>query len=147
MNQFRIKSRGFTLIELMITVAIVGILAAIAYPSYQDQIRKSHRTDGKTKLLEVAQRQERYYTDNNTYATDLTLLGYSIPVTVPVTVTFNSDNGYYSISAAAGTSGSIASSYVLTATPDVIKQPDTTCGWLTLSNTGVKSAYGGTGCW
>jgi len=142
MNQFRIKNRGFTLIELMITVAIVGILAAIAYPSYQDQIRKSHRTDGKTKLLEVAQRQERYYTDNNTYTTNLTLLGYS---SSPV----NSDNGYYSISAAAATGGVIASSYVLTATRLGSQTSDTTCGNLTLSNTGVKSATGTStaGCW
>lgn len=141
MNQFLIKSRGFTLLELMITVAIVGILAAIAFPSYQQQIIKSHRTDGKTKLLEVAQRQERYYTDNNTYATSLTLLGYS---SSPV----NSDNGYYSIAAAAGTSG-IASSYVLTATRLGSQTKDTTCGNLTLSNTGVKSATGTSpaDCW
>lgn len=140
MNPFRIKSRGFTLIELMITVAIVGILAAIAFPSYQNQILKSHRTDGKTKLLEVAQRQERYYTDNNTYATNLTLLGYS---SSPA----NSDNGYYSISAAAGSSG-IASSYVLTATRLGSQTSDMTCGNLTLSSTGVKGATGtSTDCW
>lgn len=58
---------GFTLIELMIVVAIVGILAAIAYPSYQDSVRKSRRAEGRTALMEVLQQQERYMTQRNTY--------------------------------------------------------------------------------
>ncbi len=61
------RSGGFTLIELMITVAIVGILAAIAYPSYQEQIRKGRRADAMAQLVTLAQAYERYYTSNNTY--------------------------------------------------------------------------------
>ena len=63
------RQRGFTLIELMITVAIIAILAAIAFPSYQDSLRKSRRTDGKNALTQAMAIMERYYTERNTYAT------------------------------------------------------------------------------
>jgi type IV pilus assembly protein PilE len=63
------RQGGFTLIELMITVAVIGILAAIAFPSYQDSVRKSRRTDGKNALTQAVANMERYYTENNTYAT------------------------------------------------------------------------------
>ena len=59
--------KGFSLIELVIAVAIVGILAAIAYPTYQEQVRKGKRTDATSSLLELAQRLERCYTQNNAY--------------------------------------------------------------------------------
>lgn len=59
---------GFTLIELLIVVAIVGILAAIAYPSYQNQVRKTHRTTAQSDLMENSGFMERYYTENNCYA-------------------------------------------------------------------------------
>lgn len=60
-------ARGFTLIELMITVAVVAILASIAYPSYQEQVRKTHRAQAKADLVEYAQLAERFHTVNNTY--------------------------------------------------------------------------------
>lgn len=69
--------RGFTLIELMVVVAIVGVLAAVAIPSYQEYAVKSRRADGRVLLLEVAQKQERWYTENMTYNTAVTSLGYS----------------------------------------------------------------------
>jgi type IV pilus assembly protein PilE len=69
------KTYGFTLIELMITVAIVGILAAIAYPSYLDQVRKSRRADAQSALLQAANRQERLYTTQYTYTQNLADLG------------------------------------------------------------------------
>ena len=62
------RQRGFTLMEVMITVAIVGILAAIAFPSYQDSLRKSRRTDGKNALTQAVANMERFYNQNNTYA-------------------------------------------------------------------------------
>ena len=62
------RSRGFTLIEVMMTVVIIGILAAIAYPAYQDQVRKGRRADAMAQLLTLAQAYERFYTSNNTYA-------------------------------------------------------------------------------
>jgi type IV pilus assembly protein PilE len=67
MNSFRRFNQGFTLIELMITVAIVGILAAIAYPSYTSQIEKGRRAECRGGLLKTMQQQERYYTQRNAY--------------------------------------------------------------------------------
>lgn len=142
--------RGFTLIELMVTVAVVAILAAIAFPSYQEQIRKTRRTDGKSKLLELVQREERFYTQNNTYTTNFTQLfnGASSSVT---TTTAMSDNGYYQITIAAGIGGVgvIANVYTLTATAQAPQNGDLQCANLTLTSTNVKGATGplGAACW
>jgi type IV pilus assembly protein PilE len=84
------KTLGFTLIELMIVVAIIAILAAIAYPSYLDSIRKSRRVDAKTEVLDVAQRLEAFFARNGQYTNDMQDLGYaasgwnSLPEGVPV---------------------------------------------------------------
>lgn len=143
--------RGFTLIELMVTVAVVAILAAIAFPSYQDQIRKTRRTDGKSKLLELVQREERFYTQNNTYTTNFTQLFNGASSSVTAT-TVMSDNGYYQITIAAGVIGgvsTIANGYTLTATPLAPQNSDTKCADLTLTSTNVKGASGalGASCW
>ncbi len=61
------KSAGFSLIELMIVVAIIAILAAVAFPSYQESVKKSRRSDAQTALLGFAQAMERHYTDNGFY--------------------------------------------------------------------------------
>ena len=68
---------GFTLVELMVVVAIIGLLAAIAIPSYRDYVIRAQRTDGKSALLDLQARQERYFFSRNVYATDLSDLNYT----------------------------------------------------------------------
>lgn len=93
--------RGFTLIELMIVVAIVGILAAIAYPSYRDSVRKTQRTDAKVTVSRLAAGQERYYTIQApaSYAKDFRALLNDTSIAVGIT-TIQSDEGYYDITLA-----------------------------------------------
>jgi type IV pilus assembly protein PilE len=64
----RVRNSGFTLVELMIVVAIIGILAAVAYPSYVESVRKSKRAEARASLMNLLQQQERYMTQNSTYA-------------------------------------------------------------------------------
>ena len=71
--------RGFTLMELMITIVIIGILAGIALPGYQNSVRKSHRSAAQAEMLEIANRQQQFLLANRSYATSLSNLGYTVP--------------------------------------------------------------------
>lgn len=122
---------GFSLIELMIVVAIVAILAAIAYPSYQKQVRDTHRADAKAGLTELAQFMERYYTANGRYVDS----GGNAP-TLPFTQTpKDGSSKFYNLSLSTAT----ATAYTLQAVP-INSQASDDCGTLTLSHIGQKGA-------
>lgn len=138
-----LRTQGFTLIELMIVVAVIGIIAAIALPNYNAQMQKTRRADAKTCLVDAAQRQEDFFYRANTYSTTLTDLSFAGGVVNC------GDDANYTLTAAAGGSG-IGSSYILTATRANAQASDTQCGDFTLSSTGVKGVTGtlpATTCW
>ena len=143
---WRRRAAGFTLIELMITVAIVGILAAIAIPAYQNYIKKGRRVDAKSALLELAAREERYFATNNTYTATVTDLNYTKIGTS--TSTFNAGTTsavYYTVqitSASATAWGAMA-----TATTAGGQNTDV-CGNYSIDSLGQQTVSGtATGCW
>ncbi|WP_318190944.1 type IV pilin protein [Marinihelvus fidelis] len=113
--------KGFTLIELMIVLAVVAILVALALPSYRDQVRKSRRADAESALLSAAQVLERCFTRLNTYST-----GCPDPSGL-------SENGYYNV-----TVSRTATTYTLTATAQGDQASDA-CGNYTLDHLGNKT--------
>jgi type IV pilus assembly protein PilE len=132
------RSRGFTLLELMIAGAIVAILAAIAYPSYVNSVQKSRRSEATAALLGVASQMERYNTEKGTYAT----------ATLGTGGVFSNqtENSYYNLSLTNLT----ATTYTINAVPAAIQATDP-CGTFTYTESGVKNVTGGTWnmsqCW
>jgi type IV pilus assembly protein PilE len=118
---------GFTLVELLIAVAIVSILAVVALPSYTDFIARSNRTEAQRELLRIANIQEQFYVDTREYTADMIALGLDNDP-------FITENSYYSIDATLANGD-----FVLTATAlEPQKSNDSICQVLSVSNTGKK---------
>lgn len=134
--------KGFTLVELMIVIVIIGILTAIAYPSYTEYVLKGKRAEAKTRMLQIAQLEERFFSENNTYTTNIaSLLG--VAGVVYSSEANNATSGYQITAASgAGAGQTIANSFVLTATRQLAQTADTKCGELTVANTGAKGKTG-----
>ncbi len=140
----RAKIGGFTLTELMIVVAIIGILAAIGYPQYQQYILRSKRADATAGLSNLANMQERFYSNASppSYTTTLTALGYG---------TSSTTDGYWTLSITDGTNAGFTIQAVAGGNEN---HTDDDCNTLTLNNLGTKTstpqAPGTTpskGCW
>lgn len=132
--------KGFTLVELMIAVAIIGILAAIAYPSYSNYLMKGRRASAQAHLADIAQRQEQYLLDARAYAGSLGALNMTTPDDVST---------YYTITLVADNTAGAPPSFTVTATPKAgTAQVNDQCGTLSINNTGSKIAStGAAGCW
>jgi type IV pilus assembly protein PilE len=133
---------GFTLIELLVAVGVVAILAGVAVPIYTSQIQKAHRTDAKNALLDLAAREERYFTTNNSYTNVAANLGYpAFPVALPAGST-----PAYSLSIAAATGTTYAAQAAR-----INNQATDACGDYTINNLGTQGNVNGTlasnTCW
>ncbi len=143
------KQHGFTLIELMITVAVIGILAAVAYPSYTSYIVRANRSAAQSFMFAVNNKQEQYMLDARRYAAGATALadmGITVPADVSsrytITVACTMPTAVGNCTALAG-----APTYLITGTPIGAQlASDTQCGTLTLSNLAAKTPAT-SGCW
>ena len=125
----RTRSHGFTLIEMVIVIAIAAILAAIAIPSYNDYITTSRRADGQIALMDLSTRLERYFNENNTY------VGAAIPALYPAT----SPEGFYNLQI----TNASATNYTIQAVPQGSQaSSDTLCATLPYTSLGQKGATG-----
>jgi type IV pilus assembly protein PilE len=150
---------GFTLIELMITVAIVGILATIAATSYQSQVMRSRRTDARTAILDLAGREEKLFSTTNVYSPSPLALGYGTAATFPAPPSGipvgGSGTDYYNVSVVTPDTlyqAGAANTYVIVATPiaTTSQAGDTACASLSVNQLGQQTSTG-TGtpaqCW
>ncbi len=133
------KQMGFTLIELMITVAIIGILSSVGYPSYMSHIQKAKRSEAQAALVSMATAMEQWRVENNNDYTGVTVGTGDTSIFTDRVPTDGSGTQSYTLSIPTLATGN----YTLQATP--VSTDD--CGTLTLDSTGVKASSTGTNCW
>jgi type IV pilus assembly protein PilE len=137
------RLRGFTLIEVMITVAILAIVASLAYPSFIGAIRKSRRSEAFDGITRIQQAQERWRANHSSYTTDTSnATGLGVSTTTP--------NGYYTLAVTVPTDEKSASEYTITATATGSQAADTKCAFLSMKADGGQLTYNSTSaqtCW
>lgn len=134
------RQTGYSLMELLVTVALVTVVTSIALPSYRNHVTRSHRGDAMTALLKIANAQEKFYLQNNTYTTSLNDLDIA-----------GTDNGYYSLSIP----NADVNVFSATATPAAggPQADDDQCAQFAIDSTGTRSATNSGGgdstqaCW
>ncbi|CAN5395018.1 type IV pilin protein [soil metagenome] len=151
-NGRELFGKGFTLIELMVVSAVMAVIAALAYPSYQESVRKTRRAEGRAALMQLLQQEERYYSQNTTY------IAFGSTSSDADEAKFRWYSGEsakvsaYEISAAACEGETVQTCVLLTAKPGTQKvnqnHTDPACGNLMLSSTGEKKVSGSAiDCW
>lgn len=128
----RKKTAGFTLVEILIAVAVISILATIALPLYDRQVQKARRTDGRAALSNIALAQERFYTVNGSYTTNLANLDISSDLQGG-----NSEEGYYTL-AISTTNATTVPDFTITGTATSAQSGDSDCTAMNLTHLGVK---------
>ncbi|MDP3033172.1 MAG: type IV pilin protein [Rhodocyclaceae bacterium] len=126
-------NKGFSLIEVMIVIVIVGILASVALPSYQQYLLRGARAEAQSHMMDIASRQGQFLIDNRAFAASVSALGMTTPTSI---------SSKYTISMTADAAPPI---FTITATPSGSQTRDT-CGTLTLNNAGAKTPSTGS-CW
>jgi len=128
--------RGVTLMELMIVVVIIGILAALSYPNYREFVARAKRTEARAALLKIATNQEKYYLQNNTFTSDLTVLGFD-------TDPYTTDSGTYSVRITAAD----ASNFTAEADYIPVDGEAGKCNLFSIDGRGQKTSDPDTDCW
>lgn len=141
----RNRNSGFTLIEVMVVVAIIGILAAIAYPSYRSYVLRSHRAEAYAMLQGAQLAQEKYRLSNTTYADTSALTTDAVFGGVCPSGNCTSPNGYYTLTSP--TASATAGGYALTATAAGTQVADTACSSIVITQTAGVVTHTPAGCW
>jgi type IV pilus assembly protein PilE len=133
---------GFSLIELLLVVVIIGILAAVALPSYRSNVLAAGRAEGKSLLLQVASQQQQFFSVNNSYSIN------AGPLSTPPVEVLISSGKLYQVSVSSCPEGEITYCFLATATP-LGRQNEDACRNMSLTHTGLKGASGANAedCW
>jgi type IV pilus assembly protein PilE len=143
----RRPQRGFTLVELMVVVAIVAILASISVASYRRYVLRANRTEARIALLSIQAGQEKFFLQNNTYATDIATLIADPPAGLGLNLTAGgvTPSGLYTVSFAVAT----PTQYTVRAAPTAgsSQAKDTDCPLFTITDAGLRTPVDSSGCW